>query len=187
MVNFMGGDMNTELELSSAVRECSDVFKPSDVGIIRTMIADHLAATGTSSSAIATAMVTVEAGNVEEQEWLLAMQGLKYDVAAYAAWATRCKDRASHAYFQKLEHLQSRFKRAQEMADEMMRAGGRQRIRVACLDGARGRDPSAEDVTRCMKELDDFLKQICQNQQLGSVDDVVRLLLCMCTLAYLHA
>eukprot|EP00969_Alexandrium_andersonii_P223156 9856436-Alexandrium_andersonii.AAC.1 len=105
------------------------------------------------------------------------MQGLKYDMAAYASWSVRCKDRSSQLYFQKLEHQQTRHGKAQAVAMELTKPSTKQRFRIVALDGSRGRDPSAEDFKNCMSEFEEFQKLIIQSQMLSSVDDLAPLAL----------
>ena len=113
---FVAGDMNLEMELQSALSELPSEWRSVSLTRISQCVQMHCDVRDTAMLKLTGQSLSIEAGQLEQQAFALALQGLKHDVACYQVWRARCSDRENALYFASLQHLTERQKKAREIA-----------------------------------------------------------------------
>ena len=94
------------LEVSEALMEKRDTFKPSGLAAIKDMLKKHSDSLP-AHVAHGARQVDLDTSNLEEQAFKLDVDTIKNDVARYEVWKTKCNDRKTAMYYVELEWKQA--------------------------------------------------------------------------------
>lgn len=148
---LMNGDMNLELQLQGALSEKQSNLSPADIPTLKAVMQKHVSGSEAKLHQIGQGATLIQPGQIERQEFDMAMASLKHDADVYRVWLTRSKDRDAAMYHQTLQWKLTRSSRAKEYASHFLaRSSEHWRMEFGVLSSA---SQAQKLVFECMKHI----------------------------------
>ncbi|CAE7709399.1 unnamed protein product [Symbiodinium sp. CCMP2592] len=153
------GDMNLLLQLQGALSEKRSNLAPADILVLREYIQKHVADGEKKLRNLGAVSNSINPGQLERQEFDLAIASMRHDMDVYGAWLVRSRDREAGVYHQNLQWRLGRQNRAKEMAEGIMRRSSETwRMEFAVLESA----------AQGLKTIQEAMKYICRLNQISA-------------------
>ena len=122
-------------------------------------MARHLAGQAQKLEALGKATSTISAGQLERQEWDMALASMQHDLDLFKVWLARSHDREAAMYHQGLQWRLSRVNKAKEMAESLMSSTSESGIYHLAV---------CENASEVSKQVGQIQKKICRLEQISN-------------------
>ena len=156
---FIHGDINLETQLQGALAEKRTSLAPGDLPALKAIMARHLAGQAQKLEALGKATSTISAGQLERQEWDMALASMQHDLDLFKVWLARSHDREAAMYHQGLQWRLSRVNKAKEMAESLMSSTSESGIYHLAV---------CENASEVSKQVGQIQKKICRLEQISN-------------------
>ena len=120
---FLDGDINLETQLQGALSDKKSNLQPADIPALKEIMARHMTLSSQTMVNLGKASTSITAGQIEQQEWNMALASLQHDLDLYQVWLTRSRDREAAMFHQNLQWRLTRQSKAKSIAECLMSPG----------------------------------------------------------------
>ena len=117
---FLQGDLNLETQLQGALSEKKTGLVPGDIPALKGIMQRHVAGSEQKLAALGRAPAGISAGQIEKQEWDMALASMKQDLDVFQVWLNKSRDREGAVYHQNLQWRLTRVTKAREVASTLV-------------------------------------------------------------------